>query len=112
MFSQKIEPLISKAKSDLDFFTVFNVTNYTRNELIESYWQFHPRFKSFKIFPPENSSILDVGSGNGGLFFWKECMKPIRTDIKMTAIDLQKGEYFDLFDSYRELNLDDADLPF
>ena len=112
MFSQDLKQIINKAKVELDSFTPLSVENFTRDELIQSYWQFHQRFKSFKVFPPSNSNILDIGSGSGGLFFWKEYANPIRTDLKMTAIDLQKGEYFDLFDNYEILNLDEADLPF
>jgi SAM-dependent methyltransferase len=56
--------------------------------------------------------VLDIGSGSGGLFFWKEYMLPNRKDLKMTAVDLQKGEHFDRYEKYVILNLDDKTLPF
>jgi len=112
MFSQNIESLIKKAVEDLDMFTPQSVENYKRDKLIELYWHFHPRFKSFKIFPRQNARVLDIGSGSGGLYFWKEYMEPVRTDLEMTALDLQKGEYFDNYNGYVVFNLDHGDMPF
>jgi len=111
MFSQNIEPIIKKAVEELNVFTPGSVENYKRDKLIELYWRFHPRFKSFKVFARKNANVLDIGSGSGGLFFWKEYMEPVRTDLKMTALDLQKGEHFNRYDNYVLFNLDTGDIP-
>jgi SAM-dependent methyltransferase len=55
--------------------------------------------------------VLDIGSGSGGLFFWKEYLLPVRPDLRMTALDLRKGEHFDRFDNYVLFNLDGGDIP-
>ena len=111
MFSQNIDPIIKKSVEELKIFTPVAGQSYKREKLIEIYWHFHPRFKSFKILPRKNANVLDIGSGNGGLFFWKEYMDPVRTDLKMTALDLQKGEHFNRYDHYVLFNLDSGDMP-
>jgi SAM-dependent methyltransferase len=111
MFGQTITPLI---KTSLDYFNNFKPTKvtYNRDQLLMLYWQYHQRFKSFKTFSVANGNVLDIGSGSGGLSFWKEHMLPNRKDLKMTAVDLQKGEFFDRYEKYVILNLDDKTLPF
>jgi len=111
MFSQNIEPIIKKAVEELNVFTPASVENYKREKLIELYWQFHPRFKSFKTCPGTDAHVLDIGSGSGGLFFWKQYLLPVRTDLKMTALDLREGEHFDKYDDYVLFNLDSGDIP-
>jgi len=112
MFSQSTEPIINRAMAELASFKPFNVNNVNRDELIYSYWQYHQRFKSFKIFSSLNGHVLDVGSGPGGLYFWKEYKTPNRSDLKMTALDLEKGQHFDRYDDYVIYNLDHGDMPF
>lgn len=111
MFTHQIDSLV---KNNLNYFEPFSPVkiNNKRDELIKLYWQYHQRFKAIKTFPVHNGSVLDVGSGSGGLFFWKEYMLPNRKDMKMTAVDLQKGEHFDRYEKYVILNLDDKTLPF
>jgi SAM-dependent methyltransferase len=111
MFNQHITPLV---KSNLDYFNSLNLEKVEdkRDDLIKLYWQYHQRFKSIKTFSVKNGSVLDIGSGSGGLFFWKEYLLPNRKDLKMTAVDLQKGEHFDCYEKYVILNLDDKTLPF
>lgn len=111
MFHQNLDPTIERAMLELDSFKPSTVENYNRDKLIELHWRFHPRFRSFKIFPRKNAHVLDIGSGSGGLFFWKEYREPVRTDLKMTALDLQKGEHFNRYDNYVLFNLDNGDIP-
>ena len=111
MFSQKIDLLVKNSLSYFEPFTPVKV-NTERDDLIKLYWQYHQRFKAIKTFPVQNGSVLDVGSGSGGLFFWKEYMLPNRKDMTMTAVDLQKGEHFNRYEKYVILNLDDKTLPF
>ena len=112
MFQQNLRNIIDIAIAELDSFEPVSTKDYTRDNLIELYWQFHPRFRSFKVFASQNASTLDIGSGSGGLFYWKEYLAPRRTDMTMTALDLQKGEHFDKYDKYALFNLDEGDIPF
>jgi len=111
MFQQDLTPMI---KSNLAFLDSFKPTDirYKRDDLIRLYWQYHPRFRSIKISSPLNGRLLDVGGGSGGMSFWKEYLFPFRTDLKMSVIDLQKGEFFDRYEKYAILNLDTDELPF
>ena len=63
------------------------------------------------MFAAPNANMLDIGSGSGGLFYWKEYQLPLRVDMKMTALDLQKGEHFDKYDNYALFNLDEGNIP-
>ncbi len=83
----------------------------SRDDLLELYWASHPRFRFLKDCD-KNANLLDIGASTGGLFFWKQWGKPDRSDIRMTGIDLEKGEYFDYLDDYRVINIDNAELPF
>jgi SAM-dependent methyltransferase len=111
MFHQQLEPII---KSNLAYFDNFKPikVSYERNELIKLYWQYNQRFKSFKTFTVANGSVLDVGGGNGGLSFWKDYLLPTRLDMKMSIVDLEKGEFFSRYEKYAVLNLDNDELPF
>jgi SAM-dependent methyltransferase len=112
MFNQQIEETINNAKAFLDSFRPLPTQKFKRDQLIELYWQYHQRFKSLKSYTAINGNVLDIGSGSGGLQFWKDYLNPQRTEIKMTAVDLQKGEFFDRYDKYVILNLDEKQLPF
>lgn len=112
MFSQEIEDFAKNSvpadSSLLNFYPI----SYTRDELISLFWQYHPRFRSFKVFPTQNSTVLDLGSGSGGLYFWKEYLPPFRSDLKMAAVDLYEGPYFKYYEQYSLINLDESALPF
>ena len=113
MFSQQVDSAVKKSIEYLESFKPVSTSQFDkRDSLIELYWQYHQRFKSIKTLPISNGSVLDIGSGSGGLFFWKDYMLPNRNDLKMTAVDLQKGEHFDRYEKYVILNLDDKTLPF
>lgn len=77
-----------------------------RDTLLESYWHSHPRFKYFKSLP-KNAKLLDIGAASGGLVNWKFWGEPIRNDLKMYAIDLSKGEFFDSYEDFQIGNLED-----
>lgn len=81
-----------------------------RNQLIELYWTFHPRYKFFKVLP-QYCTMLDAGANSGGLYYWKEWGLPLRTDIKMYALDLNKGKLFDKYEGYFIVNLDSSRIP-
>jgi SAM-dependent methyltransferase len=112
MFNQQIEEAIKSAKAFLDSFHPVSTKNFKRNQLIELYWQYHQRFKLLKTYAAINGNVLDIGSGSGGLQFWKGYLLPHRKDTKMTAVDLHKGEFFDRYEHYVLQNLDEKPLPF
>src|SRR5260221_14038111 len=62
------------------------------DELIREYWQNHPRFSFLKMTVP-GCRLLDVGSNDGGLSFWKEYGVPVRRDIRMSGLDLSIAQH-------------------
>jgi len=85
--------------------------NYKRDELLQMYWYFHPRFRFIKS-APSGSKVLDVGAGSGGMAYWKEWRSPNRKDIQLYAIDFNKGEHFDLYDDYQIGNIEEVEFKF
>lgn len=83
----------------------------SRSELEILYWLFHPRFRFFKTVPLD-SKLLDIGASTGGLFFWKKWEFPNRNDIKMYAIDRKKGEFFEKFDDFQILDLNEEKIKY
>ena len=75
-----------------------------RDALLATYWAMHPRYTFLKSVVP-GCNLLDVGAGSGGLAVWKLWGEPVRDDIRMCAIDLVRGEYFD---RYQDFQLIDA----
>lgn len=88
-----------------------NPTINTKDELLNLYWTYHPRLRFFKNIKT-NSKLLDVGAGPGGLSFWKEWSVPVRDDIKIFALDLNKGMYFDKYDGFQICNLDSDNIKY
>ena len=95
----------------LNFAILDKPTYQNEDTLTKHYWHFHPRFRFFKCVP-RNCKLLDIGAGSGGLSFWKDWSFPQRTDIRMYAIDLVKGEYFDRYEDFQIINLDHEDMKF
>jgi SAM-dependent methyltransferase len=85
--------------------------NIDKNRLLEMYWYFHPRFRFVKSVR-EKAKLLDVGAGPGGLIFWLDWLQPERKDLRIFAIDLQKGEMFDSYDDYQVCDLEKDDIQF
>ncbi len=83
---------------------------YERDELLKLYWEFHPRFRFLKSCPDGN--FLDIGSGSGGLIFWKEWEHPLRSQLKMYAVDLADGEFTNRYEAFKKINLDEADISY
>ncbi len=80
--------------------------NLSEAELLEQFWQAHPRFQFFKALP-WGSNLLDIGAGNGGLAHWKDWGKLPRPDLNLYGVDLDKGEFCDLFAGWESINLDE-----
>jgi len=84
---------------------------YSHDELIQMYWNAHPRYRFLK-FAPASARFLDIGAGNGGLGHWKKWGSPIREDLRMYGIDLKVGEFATLYENFEALNLDENKLPY
>lgn len=82
-----------------------------RDELVELYWHFHPRFTFLKS-AKRNANFLDLGAGSGGLATWREWTSPQREDIRMYAVDIAKGEFFDRYNDFQLCDLDYDTLKF
>jgi SAM-dependent methyltransferase len=111
MYTNQIDLLIKKILSEVNRFAGEPVLNFSRDELISLYWQYHQRFKFFKTAALANGKILDIGGGTGGIFWWKEFLAPSRGDLKIFALDLYKGQFFDKLDGYHLINLDNEKIP-
>ena len=83
---------------------------YERDEILRLYWGLHPRFRFLKSCSDGN--FLDIGSGSGGLIFWKEWELPIREQLNMYAVDQLAGEFTDRYEAFEKLDLNDADFPY
>jgi SAM-dependent methyltransferase len=59
---------------------------------------------------PLYSSVIDLGAGDGGLSTLKSWPVPARADLKLYAVSLEKGSYFDQYDGYALGNFD-LELP-
>lgn len=82
-----------------------------RDALADLYWSFHPRFQFFKSLPPE-AMLLDLGAGSGGLSFWRDAGSLPRPDIRMFALDRQRGEFFGRYEGAQVADLDTEPLAF
>jgi hypothetical protein len=79
------------------------------DDLVELFWQVHPRFQFFKWLP-WGANLLDIGAGNGGLVRWKEWLKPQRADLNLYGVDRNVAEYRDLYAGWETVDLD-RELP-
>jgi SAM-dependent methyltransferase len=104
----------SRSNADVTRFEIPEIApafaNAKREELIDTYWRSHPRFSFFKGTPP-NAVILDIGTGTGGLAFWREYLEPRRSDIRLFGIDLAEPVSRSLYDRFAVVNLDN-EFPF
>lgn len=83
---------------------------YMREELLRLYWQTHPRFRFVKSC--KDGNLLDIGSGSGSLSFWKEWGHPIRSKLRMFAVDMQAGEFVERYEAFQTCNLEHTDIPY
>ncbi len=73
-------------------------------DLVELFWQAHPRFQFFKSLP-WSANLLDLGAGNGGLGHWKTWLKPERPDLNLYGVDRSAGEYQALYAGWEAIDL-------
>lgn len=59
----------------------------------------HPRVIFLKTLPYE-SRLLDVGAGDGSLHILRKWPAPSRTDVRIYAYGLEKGQHYDDLDGY------------
>jgi SAM-dependent methyltransferase len=59
----------------------------------------HPRTVFVKTLA-HGARLLDMGAGNGGLEVFRRWPPPPRTDLRMYAYSLEKGERFDAYDGH------------
>ncbi len=95
----------------MDYTPVASPRHTSRPELISLYWNYHPRYRFLKTLPP-GSRLLDAGAGPGGLVLWKEWLPPRREDIRMSAVDMVRGELFDRYDDCRVCDMDAGPLAY
>jgi 2-polyprenyl-3-methyl-5-hydroxy-6-metoxy-1,4-benzoquinol methylase len=81
----------------------------TDAEIEAAFWSAYPRFRFLKGLPWQ-ARLLDIGAGSGGLAVWREWQTPLRTDIRMFAIDRERGPHAALYEEWHIADLNDA-LP-
>jgi SAM-dependent methyltransferase len=114
IFGRTQIPATSTARSysqDQPFLVPICETDYKRSQLIERYWQEHPRFQYFKGVV-SNAKLLDIGAGSGGLANWRGWLRPNREDIQLYGIDLHKGDHVDKYHGFSICNLDEDTISF
>jgi SAM-dependent methyltransferase len=85
--------------------------HWDRSQLVDAYWQHHPRFLFLKTVPYA-AKLLDIGAGDGGMSFWRAYKRPDRSDIAMYGIDMRQGKHFDQYHAYQVCNLDIDQIGF
>jgi SAM-dependent methyltransferase len=73
------------------------------------FWQMHPRITFTKALTLD-SVILDFGAGDGHFYTSRTDYQPIRNDQKFYALDLFKGEHFDLYDDAQIADFEQENL--
>ncbi len=81
----------------------------TDAEIEAAFWSAYPRFRFLKCLPWQ-ARLLDIGAGSGGLAVWREWQPPLRTDIRMFAIDRERGHHAALYEEWQIADLNN-DLP-
>lgn len=84
---------------------------WTRDRLVELYWQFHPRFRFLKFMPLPGAAVLDLGCGGGGLAAWKSWLEPDRSDLRFFGVDLGDNPRKALYAGFALCNVEEEDLP-
>jgi hypothetical protein len=79
------------------------------DDLIELFWQAHPRFQFFKTLAWD-ANMVDIGAAEGGLAHWKSWGRPLRPDLHLYGVDLDIGQFSDLYAAWEAINLEEA-LP-
>lgn len=80
-------------------------------DAVEAFHRQHPS-KVFLRNLPLNSTVVDVGSGEGGLSIFKSWPSPARADLKLFGFSLEKGRLFDNFEGYELGNWNEAKPSF
>lgn len=84
---------------------------WSRDQLIELYWQSHPRFRFLKYMPKSGANVLDLGCGAGGLAAWKSWLKPVRDDLNFYGVDLGDNPRKHLYAGFSQCNAETEELP-
>jgi len=106
--------LVTKVSRDLDSLvaslkSVERRLDVSDDELLELFWQGHPRFQFFTSLP-WSTNLLDLGAGGGGLAHWKHWVKPARPDLTLYGVDRNIGENRPLYAGWEAIDLD-RELP-
>lgn len=98
--NRDLDPILSWLKS------VKPRLDVTDGELLELFWQAHPRFQFFSSLA-WGANLIDIGAGGGGLAHWKKWIKPARSDLNLYGVDRTTGEHRALYAGWEAIDLDD-----
>jgi SAM-dependent methyltransferase len=114
MTAGKREPVRRVEYSDSQLFDLIAskpVLAMSDSDVEVLFWTMHPRFKFFKGLPTD-ARMLDIGANNGGMHYWKGWAHPVRNDIVLYGVDLQRGELADQYAGWEVVNLDETPPKF
>jgi SAM-dependent methyltransferase len=97
--NRELDPVLSWLKS------VKPRLGVTDGELLELFWEAHPRFQFFASLN-WGTNLLDLGAGSGGLAHWKHWAKPARPDLNLYGVDRTVGEHRALYAGWEAIDLD------
>lgn len=70
-----------------------------------------PRVRFLKSLPI-NSTVLDLGAGDGALAIFKDWLEPLRPDLKLYAVSLGAGAHFHRYEGYELVDFDKGEPGF
>jgi SAM-dependent methyltransferase len=82
-----------------------------RNALLVEHWCSHPRHTFLKTLT-KHAKLLDIGAANGGLYYWRTWCPPVRYDIDLYGIDINKDDFIKLYKDHQVVNIEDGKLKF
>jgi SAM-dependent methyltransferase len=97
--SGKHEESFVDTQAIVDWYKQKRRAQLSAGEAQEVYFLQHPRTSFLKMLPT-NSSVVDIGAGDGSLSVFRSWPKPLRTDLQMHAYSIEKGSRFDDFEGY------------
>ena len=90
---------MSEIQTIVDWYNAERTPLLSPGDTQELYSLLLPRTSFLKMLPAA-ATVVDLGAGDGSLSVFRTWPKPERSDLRMYAYSIEKGERFDDFDGY------------